>query len=152
MKLEQVCVGGTFDFFHKGHEALLEASFVFGERVLIGITVDGFKSGHEVEPYKDRLARVLGFLKKKGLFFRATVSEINDPFTPALDAKLEGIVVSEETLPVAERINQMRAETGLHPLKIKIVPWVLAQDGKVISSTGIRQGLMDPQGRVHSVV
>lgn len=134
--------------FHKGHERLLEAAFRLGNNVLVGVMADGFKTGHEVEPYKLREEHVIDFLKKRWLFSRATVQKITDPFTPALAPWLEGIVVSEETRPSAETINEMRVEKGLKPLHIEQVQWALAQDKTIISSTAIRDGRMDRNGKI----
>ena len=148
MKFKFVCVGGTFDLFHRGHRKLLSRAFSLGERVLIGITSDGFKTEHEVEPYKQRLQIVMKFLSEKGFISRATVEEIHDPHSSAMLPQLQAIVVSEETRPVAERLNQIRKERGLQGLKIEQISWVRAQDGTIISSTAIRKGTMDREGKL----
>lgn len=45
-----VCVAGTFDRLHKGHEAVLRSAFESGEKVVIGLTSDKF-----VRKFKTRL-------------------------------------------------------------------------------------------------
>lgn len=148
MRFKFVCVGGTFDLFHKGHEKLVTRAFSLGEKVLIGITGDGFKKDHETESYKKRYSSLVNFLTKKGFISRAVIQEINDPYSSAMIADLQVIVVSEETRPVAERLNQMRKGRGLKPLKIIQISWVRAENGSIICSTDIRKKIMDRQGKL----
>ena len=148
MRFKFVCVGGTFDVFHKGHRKLLSRAFSVGEEVLIGITSDGFKTEHEVEPYKQRHANLVNFLGEMKLLSRARIEQINDPYSSAILPELEAIVVSEETRPNAERLNEIRMRRGARPLKIEQISWVRADDGTVISSTAIRKGIMDREGRL----
>ncbi len=42
MKYHKVALGGTFDHFHIGHEALITKAFEIGECVVIGVTSDDF--------------------------------------------------------------------------------------------------------------
>ena len=60
----------------------------------------------------------------------------------------EAIVVSEETAPKAEELNRLRAQRGLRPLELVVIPMVLAEDGKPISTTRIRAGEIDRAGRL----
>ena len=39
-KYTKVCLGGTFDRIHIGHEKLLKIAFEVGEEVIIGLTSD----------------------------------------------------------------------------------------------------------------
>ena len=57
------------------------------------------------------------------------------------------LVVSEETKGAAGEINDTRARRGLPPLSVCVVPLVMAQDGILISSRRISQGLIDRNGR-----
>ena len=68
-----VCVAGTFDRLHAGHEALLSKAFVTGENVLIGLTSDVFVSAYKalkaprsprIRTYEIRKNELLHWLKK----------------------------------------------------------------------------------------
>ncbi len=147
-----VGVGGTFDMLHKGHEALMKKAFEVGERVVIGLTTDEFARSlgkpHEIAPYEERLAEFTAFLMREGLIHRAEVIALNDPYgPPAWDGGYDAIVVSEETEPGAREINELRARRGLKPLDIVVIPLVRACNGKPISTTRIRAGEIDREGR-----
>ena len=74
---------------------------------------------------------------------------LKDPFGPTIDSNdIEGIIVSEETEPAAEVINQMRVDRGLRPLLMFVITMVLAEDGKPISSTRVRRQEVDRYGRL----
>ncbi len=63
-------------------------------------------------------------------------------------SELQLIVVSEETCPVAKEINEIRKEQGLALLHIAVLTMVMAEDHTTISSTRIRAGIIDEEGRV----
>lgn len=148
MKYEKVAVGGTFDHFHKGHEKLLNKAFEIGRHILIGVTSDEFggKKGN-IEPCSKRISKLEQFLQK--FDSRYIVKRLEEPYGPTVhDEEIDAIVVSRETKPVADKINEIRQEKGIDPLKIFIIDWVLAEDGKPISSTRIRKGEIDRDGTV----
>lgn len=143
MRFRKVAVGGTFDGLHRGHKALLDKAFEIGDRVLIGLTKDSF-SGKKSRRFDERKRGLIHYLKGRSY----EVVELTDPYGPAIsDAELEAIVVSEETEGRAREINKIRIEKGLEPLKIIVIPMVLAADGTPISSTRIRRGEIDEEGR-----
>jgi len=145
-----VCLGGTFDQFHKGHETLLEKAFesagVHGH-VFIGITSDQLveKKG-EVRPFAERKRAVEQFVKKKGWALRASIKELIDTYGPSIDGDFDAIVVSPETKPVAEEINEKRRQRKRKPLQIIVIPFVLAEDTRPISSSRIRRKEINAQG------
>lgn len=148
MKFKNVAVGGTFDHFHKGHEKLLNKAFEVGHNVLIGVTSDEFggKKGN-IEPCSKRILHLEEFLQK--FDSRYSVKRLEEPFGPTTDdAEIDAIVVSKETKPTAEKINEVRREKDMNPLQIFIIDFVLADDGKPISSTRIRNGEIDSNGKV----
>ncbi|WP_414469511.1 phosphopantetheine adenylyltransferase [Methanobacterium sp. ACI-7] len=148
MKFKNVAVGGTFDHFHKGHEKLLNKAFEVGHNVLIGVTSDKFgsKKGN-IEPCSKRISRLEDFLKK--FDSRYMVKRLEEPFGPTTDdSEIDAIVVSRETKPTAELINEKREKKRMNSLEIFIIDWVLADDGKPISSTRIRNGEIDRNGKV----
>jgi cytidyltransferase-like protein len=152
-RLNTITVAGTFDVMHKGHWLLLEEAFQVANKVIIGITTDRFatsmKKPHAIDPYNVRLTDVKDFLKKKGLLKRAEFFPLDDPFGPSTDnGGIEGILVSEETEPRAEEINQIRVKLGKKPLLIFVMKMIMADDGKPITSTRVRRQEVDRYGRL----
>lgn len=154
MMYRTVCVAGTFDGIHAGHEALLTKAFAIGERVLVGLTSDAFVKRYKasqtrVSTYTDRYKAVTNWLVSNGFTDRATVIPIDDPFEPAVSAKdVDALVVSEESKKRGAALNQKRIRSGLKPLKLIVVPMVQAEDKKPISSSRVRRGEVDAGGRL----
>jgi cytidyltransferase-like protein len=151
MKYKHATVGGTFDHLHAGHVALLYCAFDTAETVSIAITSDEFaakkKYKESMQPFEARKKELVDFLTAKDLIDRVKLIEIHDPFAFApTDASLDSIIVTEETMENAQRINKLRAESGLPPLAVITVPFHKGYDGDVISSTLIREGLLDRNG------
>ncbi len=143
---KKAAVGGTFDRLHSGHKTLLSRAFEVAEFVLVGITSDEMLS-KEAESYNERKRALEKFLRKFGK--RCEIVKLHDAYGPAAtDAELDAIVVSEETKHRAIEINEMRKKKNLKPLEIIVIPLVLAEDGAAISSTRIRRGEVDEEGRV----
>lgn len=146
--MKYVAVGGTFDRFHKGHEKLLNKAFNIGENVLIGVTSDEF-GGEKgcIDPYTERISRLEKFLQKFNSKY--VIKKLEDPYGPTVhDSKIDAIVVSRETKTTADRINEIRQKKEMDPLKIFVIDWVLADDGRPIFSTRIRKGEIDINGKV----
>jgi len=148
-----VAVGGTFDELHRGHRALLRRAFEVGDHVLIGLSSDEFAGRmgkpHEVAPYERRLRELKALLMEWGVDGRAEIIPLNDPYGVTLsNGHVEAIIVSRETEPKAQEINEKRAAKGLPPLQIIVVEMVLAEDGLPISTTRIRRGEIDREGRL----
>lgn len=152
MKYEKVAVGGTFDILHDGHKAILSKAFEIGDRVLIGISSEKMrlkKDAAGIQEIEGRKEDLKNYLRERGWLDRTEFQEISDPIGPAgKDEDLEAIVVSEETQRGAEKINQVRAEKGLPELDVVVVPLVIADDGKPISSVRIRYREIDAHGNV----
>ncbi|ADP76827.1 cytidyltransferase-related domain protein [Methanothermus fervidus DSM 2088] len=147
-----VAVGGTFDKLHIGHKRLLQTAFKIGKKILIGVTSDEFasKKGSDVDPYNLRVKNLKKFLSKyKG---RYELKKLNDRYGPTIyDEKIDAIVVSRETEATAHEINKIRKIKGMKKLDIIVIDMVLAEDGKPISSTRIRKGEIDKEGRLKKV-
>jgi len=152
-EFRKVAVGGTFDELHKGHRALLMEAFRIGERVLIGLSSDEFaqKMGkpHKTAPYNVRLEEVKTFLNDLNVAERAEIIPLNDPFGPTVtDTCIQALVVSEETKLSAGKINEKRTEAGLKPIKIFSISMIPSENCAPISTTRIRRGEMDREGRI----
>ncbi len=148
-----VGLGGTFDRLHKGHEALIQKVFEIGEHVLIGITSEEMLSDKDnakkVQSYTQRVKNMENYLQNNGLLQRAKIVTLNDRYGPAITLpEMEAIIVTEETRPTAEEINDIRKANRLVPLTIISVPRVLAEDGMPISSSRIRAGTINKNGKL----
>jgi cytidyltransferase-like protein len=152
-KYEKVAVGGTFDELHRGHKALIDKAFEIGEKVVIGLSSDEFvpKMGkpHKTATYAERLKELEAFLEKSGLAKRAEIVPLNDSYGLTISGKgLDALVVSKETESTAAKINKIRAEAGLPPLKIVTISMVPAENSIPISTTRIRRGEIDRNGHL----
>lgn len=147
-KYKKLAVGGTFDRFHEGHLKLLSKAFQLSELVLIGVTSDEFAQDKgPIEPCSERMSNLVWELEKfTGNYI---VSRLDDSCGPTIQEEdIEALVVSEETEPTAQMINDIRKKKGMKPLDIITIDMVLADDGKPISSTRIREGEIDVAGTV----
>lgn len=142
-KLKTVCLGGTFDIIHRGHEKLIEKAFEVAKEVFIGLTSDRMVN-KKVKSYKERKNQLLNYLKSKN--FKAKIVQINNIYGKTLEEDFDGIVVSPETEKIAKEINELRNAKGKKQMKIFKIKYVLAKNGKLISSKRIRNGEIDKEG------
>lgn len=146
----RVCVGGTFNVIHKGHELLFETAFSVGDEVEVGLTSDVFaRSTRSIDilPYHQRQRHLDEFLGRFGKPYE--IVRIDDGFgTAASSERIEGIVVSPETRDTADEINSERRRRGLRPLKVFCIREVVAEDSATISATRVMRGEIDREGRL----
>lgn len=153
-KFRTVGVGGTFDELHKGHRALLSKAFEISDHIIIGLSSDEFirKLGkpHVTAPYAERLRELEEFLTIQGLIERTDIIPIDDPSGGVLSSgnPIEALVVSRETEPTANMLNDRRKEMGLCPLQIVVIDLVPSDNHVTISTTRIRHGEIDREGHV----
>jgi cytidyltransferase-like protein len=152
-RLGKVAVGGTFDELHRGHRILLAKAFEVGEIVMIGLTSDEmlekYPKGHAVDCYESRKRQLLCFLSSQSVAERARIIPLHDSYgTTLTNEGLEALIVSEETKRVAGEINRLRRKLSLKPLRIFVIAMVEAEDAKPISSTRIRKGEINREGRL----
>ena len=152
-KYKKVAVGGTFDQLHKGHIALICKAFEVGQYVVIGLTSDAFvaKLGkpHVTASYEERRRELEAFLWQTGLVSRSQIVPLDDALGRTMSAEgIEALVVSKETEKTAEAINVKRVKAGMSPLKIVTVRMVQAYNKMPISTTRIRSGEIDRDGRI----
>lgn len=144
----RVCLGGTFDRFHVGHELLLRQACKLGSHVFVGVTSDEMATANRdrrVRPLEQRIRSVNRFLSKNRL--QATVTEITDPFGRSVEPQYDAIVVSPETAKRTRLINQARRRRRLKPLKVFTIPFVYSNDGLRLTATRVAAGDVDRQGR-----
>jgi inosine/xanthosine triphosphatase len=144
----RVCLGGTFEPLHAGHEALLRTAALGADELFVGITEGKLASrGRPVSPWQERAAAVEAVLRRAGFAGKLTARALEDATGPAATGAYDRIVVSPETVPGALAINVARRRAGLRPLEVKVVPHVLGQDLLPVSGTAVAAGLVDAQGR-----
>lgn len=146
----RVAVGGTFQPLHDGHKLLLRTAYEIDGQVDVGLTSDEMARQariRDVEPYAVREQRLREWVEKK-LGKKPHITKLDDPYGTALTDDYDYIVVSPETYPTAVKINELRKEKGLKLITIVRVNYVLAEDGKPISSTRIVSGEIDTHGNL----
>lgn len=153
MKYSIVVSGGTFDHFHKGHKEFLRFQLALSKKVLVGITSDKYIETFknlEIESFSIRKKSLVTFLKQEGVLERVEILKIDSIFIPEKWNKLpiEALVVTDETKKSASRINKQRIENGLNALKIVSYNMILAEDRGLISSSRIRNGEINRDGRL----
>ncbi len=154
MRYAKVATGGTFDDFHAGHKRLLEKSFESGDFVVIGLTSDEFaqRQGKRPRPYGERESELKAFIDERFPGRGYSISKLDDFFGPGIaNREVEALVASPETAKRVGLANDLRARKGFPPLDLVVVEWVLADDGLPISSTRIRKGEIDAEGRMKRV-
>jgi pantetheine-phosphate adenylyltransferase len=151
-RYSKVATGGTFDQLHAGHRRLLEKSFELGDEVVIGLTSDAFarKEGKAPRhPYGTRKADLEAYISARFPGRRHTIAKLNDYFGPGIASReVQALVASPETAKRVGLANALRAKRGFPPLELAVVDWVIAEDGKPISSTRIKKGEIDGEGRL----
>ncbi|PSC70801.1 DNA topoisomerase I [Micractinium conductrix] len=148
LTFRKVAVGGTFDRMHAGHRLLLAATaLVTRGEIFVGITADALlaskKNRDLLEPYEERLAAAVGYMQLLNPGATVTAGPLSDPQEPpicATDPDFDAIVVSEETVPGAHAINQVRAHRGYLPLVIVVIGLIYSRRRATkLSSTDLRE-------------
>ncbi|NLV26358.1 MAG: phosphopantetheine adenylyltransferase [Methanomicrobiales archaeon] len=149
----KIMVGGTFDPLHDGHRLLIRRAFDLATpdgTVIIGLTSDSFanRKVHPIHSYNNRYNDLVLFVRSLHSPVHWEIEELHDQYGSTLDEDFDALVVSEETFPVGQNINQKRRELGKSCVEIHMIRCVLAEDGKWISSTRIWRGEIDIHGKL----
>jgi len=154
-KFDLVATGGTFDEIHIGHIALLSKAFEVGNNVIIGVTSDEFaaktKGKNKINhTYDQRVSNLNDVIQKKiGNSVSYKIYTLDNEYGPVVTSvNVEALIASAETGKKGDKINEIRSKKGLPPIATISVDLVRAEDGSTISSTRIREGEIDPSGKI----
>ncbi|HUD19955.1 MAG TPA: pantetheine-phosphate adenylyltransferase [Patescibacteria group bacterium] len=150
---KHIVVGGTFDGLHKGHTYLLTKTFASGARVTIGLTSEAyirrFKKGKDITPHSKRYQALTSWLRHQGVAERTMIVPLDNRWGSTIIAQdIDAIAVTRDNRTTADEINMLRHERGLPPLAIVEVELIPAEDQRTISSTRMREGEIDGEGRL----
>ncbi len=141
-------LGGTFDRFHAGHEYLINTALSNCKKLEIWLTNDQKAQSKDirVKNWDERSRELLDFLSENKA--SVSINILEDDFGPAQEHIHASVIFcTEETLEKCELINSTRINNRLKPLEIISVNRVDAWDGKPISSSRIRSGVIDRMGQ-----
>ncbi|MDF9744544.1 phosphopantetheine adenylyltransferase [Natrinema salsiterrestre] len=152
----RIAVAGTFGPLHDGHRTLVEHALRFGEDgVVVALTSDelAVETRHEPRPVpslEERMQAMTDMIADLDEWDRdVELRTLETEYGIATDEpSIDALVVSPETAPELEAINDRRRERGFGPLSGIVAPYVYADDGERISSTRIVKGEIDEHGRV----
>lgn len=154
--MQYACIGlgGTFDHFHAGHRAFISFAAQLADQLLIGVTTPQLIT-HKLYPaaiqsLAEREAAVGEFCTSQGI--SATIVHLTDEFGPTITANspVQAIAVTTQTEPGGQALNLERTHRQLSPLPIHVCQLVPDELGQPITSTRIRAGQIDRQGRIYT--
>ena len=161
-------LGGTFTPLHNGHRALLHTAFQTASHdgngdghVIVGLTAESLARETRSDPahadmlgsFAEREGTLSETLERIAGAYTASweIVKITDTYGPAATRRdADALVVAPDgkAQQRAQSLNDERLRRGYHPLEIHTSPFVVAKDGLRISSTRIRNGEIDAQGRL----
>ncbi|MFQ6009889.1 MAG: pantetheine-phosphate adenylyltransferase [Candidatus Aenigmatarchaeota archaeon] len=150
-RYDTVAMGGTFGPLHRGHKELLKEAFENGEYVFLGMTDDEMikHKSPRPPPYRIRCFQLMDCLTNEHGLDNYEINMIFDIYGETLERKdMQAMVVTKETQKNLEKINRKRKELGFPEIEKILVEDVLADDSRRISSTRIRKGEIDCDGRM----
>jgi pantetheine-phosphate adenylyltransferase len=154
-KFNSVVCGGTFDLLHAGHKSFILDVLSYSKKITLGITSDvyikSFKNYLGVVSFEIRKNAVEDFLKSINAKEKVKITEINSAYEPYLETSTDyqAIIVTGQTKEAAIEINKKRKQNGISELEVVLSPMKKSDDGKIISSTRIRNGEINREGRLY---
>lgn len=137
-KFNKIAIGGTFDRAHIGHKYFLSMAKYYAKEAVIGLVSDEFIKGRKekwekIQKFSERKKNVNKILSRVKL--KNEILELNDIYGPAaIDKTIDAILLTEDTLSNGLKINAERIKNGLMELDCVVLPYVLDENGKKISS------------------
>lgn len=152
MKYKILVCGGTFDLLHAGHKYFLKETLDLSEKVVIGLTSDKYiienKPNRGIASFEDRKKSLESYLEQIRVGQRVEIIPIDDFYGSLLDPlfQADALAVSENR-ENAMKINEERKGRGLKPLEVVEIELRRGGDGQKLSSTRIREGEVDREGK-----
>ena len=150
----RIALGGTFGPLHDGHKKLIEKAIDLSRinesesEVIFGVTTDDMvQKTKKTAPYEKRVLCLKQYISET-FGIDVKVVALKDRNGTTLDEHFDYLVVSPETYPFAENINKLRKVLGKDLISIEVVDFVMAEDGKPISATRIKNGEIDCHGHI----
>lgn len=151
-RFHRAALGGTFDQTHQGHRQLLAKAFAVATDVVIGLTTDALVSQEGkkgIRSYAARKQQLTKFLTENFPGKSYTIRPLSQPLGEIGNRKdIDVVVVSEETFQRAADANFERLQRRLKPLAVYVIPMEMAEDMRRISSTRIRAGEINADGKL----
>jgi len=141
-------IGGTFDRFHSGHMSLIETGLSHCEKIQVWMTNDEIAQSKDnrIKKWDERKSDLESATSEHSS--RISIHLLSDKFGPALETShATAIICSNETMSSCLEINSQRRESDLEPLDLILAESVFSWNGKTISSSQIRAGSMDREGK-----
>ncbi|MHA1444494.1 MAG: pantetheine-phosphate adenylyltransferase [Candidatus Hodarchaeales archaeon] len=145
-KFTSVGLGGTFDHFHAGHALFLDISCYYGNQIHVGLISDKYldkfpkKFRKKIYDYSKRTLSIVEYIKlRKKSWSILEIDSLGKDAKYASESDLEAIIVSQETYSGALQINTIRRSMKKNPLVIILIPFVVSEERKKLSSTQIRE-------------
>lgn len=151
-RFNRAALGGTFDHIHRGHRQLLAEAFTVARDVVIGLATSSLvkKEGKKgIKSYAARKRQLEEYLNKNYPGRSYAIRPLRQPLGEiGSRSDIDAVVVSEETFQRAIDANFVRLESKLKPLSVYVIPMENAEDMQRISSTRIRAGEINEEGKL----
>ena len=129
---------------------LLLKAFEVGRQIIIGVSSDSYATQKQkkiINEYNIRQENLKKFIDKNFKKSNYSIYQLDDFYGPTvLTRDVQAIITTKSSLENCIKINRLRASKGMPQLEVILVPLVEDKEGKVISSTRIREGEIDING------
>jgi len=138
---------GTFGPLHIGHMYMIDSALEVVRYLTIGLTTDKLAqrkvegTKQTMPSYRERVKMIDEFMVSKGFENRYEIVPVEDGINEGINYEGDIIFVSDEDSVVdrARHINTLRGLKRIPKLGIMIIPRLRYRDGKIVSSTKIRE-------------